>query len=38
MANKIMSVINNYAGTEEQFNQIVGVEHLTHLTVLYEQT
>ena len=27
-----------YAGTEEQFNQIVGVEHLTHLTVLYEQT
>ena len=27
-----------YAGTEEQFNQIVGVENLTHLTILYEQT
>lgn len=27
-----------YAGTEEQFNQILNVEHLTHLTVLYEQT
>ena len=26
-----------YEGTEEQFNQIVGVEHLTHLNVLYEQ-
>ena len=27
-----------YEGTEEQFNQIVGVEHLANLTVLYEQT
>lgn len=27
-----------YAGTEEQFNQITGVENMEHLTILYEQT
>ena len=27
-----------YAGTEEQFNQIDGVENMTHLTILYNQS